>query len=80
MLIGSENLNPSAMPADDKADGTAGRRGVFLITDAAGVVSHVQALLAADIDPGHHGDLATCADLPALCSGSPPLSEPNWMS
>jgi hypothetical protein len=80
VLIGSENLNPTSMPADDKGDGTAGRRGVYLITDAPGVVSHVQALMQADIDPVHHGDLVTCQDTPVLCIGSPPLSEPNWTS
>jgi uncharacterized repeat protein (TIGR01451 family) len=80
-LIGSENLNPSGMPADDKSDGTAGRRGVYLITDAPGVVDHIQALLAVDIDPPpNHFDLVTCDDLPALCSGTPPLAEPNWTS
>jgi uncharacterized repeat protein (TIGR01451 family) len=80
VLIGSENLNPSSMPADPKADGTAGRRGVYLITDAPGVVSHVQALMGVDIDPANHGDLVTCAEAPDLCTGSPPLSEPNWTS
>ena len=81
VLVGSENLNPSGMPADDKGDGTAGRRGVYLITDAAGVVEHVQALLAADLDPPpHHFDLVTCDSSPILCSGTPPLSEPNWTS
>jgi uncharacterized repeat protein (TIGR01451 family) len=80
VLIGSENLNPTSMPADDKGDGTAGRRGVYLITDAAGVVDRVQAIMAADIDPVRHGDICTCADVPELCSGVPPLPEPEWTS
>jgi len=80
VLIGSENLNPTSMPVDDKQDGTAGRRGVYLITNAPGVVSHVQALLQADIDPAHHGDLVTCQEAPVLCIGSPPFTEPNWTS
>ena len=80
VLIGSENLNPTGMPSDDKDDGTAGRRGVYLITDAPGVVERVRAILAADIDPVHHGDLVTCSDVPELCTGSPPLPESNWTS
>jgi uncharacterized repeat protein (TIGR01451 family) len=79
-LIGSENLNPTSMPADAKGDGTAGRRGVYLITDAPGVVDRIQAIMAADIDPVSHGDILTCADVPDLCSGSPPLPEPEWTS
>ena len=77
-LIGSENLNPSGMPADDKSDGTAGRRGVYLITDAPSVVSHTQALLAVDIDPENHRDLVTCGQVPELCTSPEPLPEPNW--
>ena len=80
VLLGSENLNPTGMPADDKDDGTAGRRGVYLITDAPGVVERIRATLAADVDPAHHQDLVTCADVPDLCTGSPPLPEPNWTS
>ena len=79
-LLGSENLNPSAMPADDKGDGTAGRRGVYLITDAPGVVDRLRAILAADLDPAHHLDLVGCDDLPELCAGAPPPDEPNWIS
>ena len=77
-LVGSENLNPTGMPADDKADGTAGRRGVYLITDAPGVVERLGAIVAADLDPAHHLDLANCDDLPELCSGTPPPQAPNW--
>ncbi len=80
VLVGSENLNPSGMPADDKSNGTAGRRGVYLITDAPGVVNHIQAPLEADRDPDHHQDLATCDDIPELCTGPEPLSEPEWTS
>ena len=36
--IGSENFGNHALPVDDKADGTAGDRGVFLITDQPQVV------------------------------------------
>ncbi|HSJ57961.1 MAG TPA: lamin tail domain-containing protein [Anaerolineae bacterium] len=79
-LIGTENLNPSAMPADDKANGTAGRRGVYLMTDAPGVVERVRAVIEADLDPDHHADLVTCADVPELCSGTVPPAEPDWVT
>jgi phosphatidylserine/phosphatidylglycerophosphate/cardiolipin synthase-like enzyme len=78
VLIGTENLNPTGMPADDKGDGTAGRRGIYLVTDAPGVVERVAAVLAADQDPAHHLDLVGCEEAPALCSGVPPGAEPNW--
>ncbi|MGD2039369.1 MAG: phospholipase D-like domain-containing protein [Anaerolineae bacterium] len=76
-LIGSENLNPTGLPADAKGDGTAGHRGVLLITDAPRVVARVQAIFDADFDPAHHVDLGGCDQLPELCS--PPAGfEPDW--
>lgn len=57
VIIGSENLSPNSLPSDDKADGTWGRRGVLLMTDAPGVVGHVQAIWARDFDPATHWDL-----------------------
>lgn len=70
-LIGSENPSPGAFPADDKSDGTYGRRGVYLATDAPSIVAGVQAYLAADIAPGRHGDVwAWNAADPTL--GAPP--------
>lgn len=57
VAIGSENLSPRSLPDDDKADGTWGRRGVILMTDAPGVVGYVQALFAADLDPHRFADL-----------------------
>ncbi|MBE2220547.1 MAG: lamin tail domain-containing protein [Anaerolineae bacterium] len=56
-LISSENLSPNSLPADDKSDGTWGRRGVVLITDAPGVVSHLQTIFARDLDVANHVDL-----------------------
>lgn len=56
-VIGSENLSPDSLPYDDKNDGTWGRRGVVLITDAPGVVGRLQAIWAADFDPANHVDL-----------------------
>lgn len=56
-LIGSENPSPGAFPTDDKSDGTYGRRGVYLATDAPTVVAGLQAYLAADIAPGQREDV-----------------------
>lgn len=70
-LVGSENINPEAFPDDDKADGTFGRRGVYLVTDAPAVVAGLTAVMDADIAPGVHRDVWTwdAAD-PTL--GAPP--------
>lgn len=57
VLVSSENLSPRSLPNDDKADGTWGRRGVMLITDAPGVVSHFQTIFATDFDVANHVDL-----------------------
>jgi phosphatidylserine/phosphatidylglycerophosphate/cardiolipin synthase-like enzyme len=55
--ISSENLSYNSMPDDDKADGTWGRRGVVLVTDAPGVVQSLGRIFEADWDPAHHQDL-----------------------
>jgi hypothetical protein len=57
IVLGSENPSLGSLPADDLADGTAGRRGVMLATDARGVVAWAQELLARDLDPVAHLDL-----------------------
>jgi cardiolipin synthase len=57
VYISSENFSPESMPDDDKHNGTWGRRGVGLLTDAPGVVARAQALMAADMDPVHHADI-----------------------
>lgn len=51
--IGSENFSPDSLPNDDKRDGTWGRRGVFLITDAPGVAAHLAAIFNDDLDAAH---------------------------
>ncbi len=56
-LIGSENPNGSAFPDDDKTDGTFGRRGVYLVTDAPSVVAELNAIMDDDIAPGVHRDV-----------------------
>jgi uncharacterized repeat protein (TIGR01451 family) len=82
-LVGSENLNNTSFAADDKSNGTAGRRGVYLITDAPGVVARLQALLDADADPVHHLDVVGCDQVPGLClppAGFEPGPTPDWIT
>ncbi len=57
VIISSENLSPNSMPSDDKTDGTWGRRGVILITDAPSIVNHVQTIFDHDFDITHHHDI-----------------------
>lgn len=56
-MVGSENPGPGGMPSDDRSDGTAGHRGVYLITDVPGVVAGLQAILDTDLDPTRHHDI-----------------------
>ena len=80
LLTGSENLNYSSMPADDKSDGTAGNRGVWLITDAPGAVAHALDVFDHDLDPANHRDLARWNALDPVY-GAPPLEfEPDYTS
>jgi len=79
-LVGSENIGASAFPDDDMTDGTYGRRGVYLVTDAASVVSGLSSIMDADIAPGIHADVWTWdpAD-PTL--GAPPAGfTPDYTS
>ncbi len=70
-LVSSENISPEAYPDDDPGDGTLGRRGVTLVTDAASVVARLSAIMDADIAPATQRDVwawdATDASL-----GAPP--------
>lgn len=68
--VSSENFSPDSFPDDDKADGTWGRRGVVLLTDAPGVATQLEAVFADDLDAAH-ADLVrwTAAD-PVF--GAPP--------
>jgi hypothetical protein len=55
--IGSENFGNHAMPVDNKTDGTAGDRGVFLITDEPHIVGYVRDLLTRDSDAARYVDV-----------------------
>jgi phosphatidylserine/phosphatidylglycerophosphate/cardiolipin synthase-like enzyme len=72
VLIGSENPSAGGMPADDKADGTLGHRGVFLATDAPGVVATVKRIFDADLDPGNHADIVRWQ------ANDPRFAPPDW--
>ncbi len=66
IIISSENLSPNSLPDDDKSDGTWGRRGVVLITDAPSVVSHVQQIFDLDLDPTNHVDITSTVGIPPI--------------
>ncbi|NHZ72646.1 MAG: DUF11 domain-containing protein, partial [Aquificales bacterium] len=70
-LISSENLSPNSLPDDDKSDGTWGRRGVVLITDAPGIVSYLQTIFAHDLDTSHPDIIHWQAADPTY--GAPPV-------
>ena len=70
--IGSENLSPRSLPNDIQSDGTAGERGVVLVTDAPGVVQAARQIWAADFDPGRFRDLARWSSTDTLY-GPPPV-------
>lgn len=74
LIMSSENLSPSSLPDDDKSDGTLGRRGVVLITDAPGVISHVQAVLERDLDLIAHQDISGTQILEPLPPNFVPLT------
>lgn len=56
-VISSENLSPRSLPDDEKTDGTWGRRGTLLVTDAPGVVARLQNTFARDLEPAAHQDI-----------------------
>jgi len=57
VAIGSENLSPRSLTYDSFADGTRGHRGVYLVTDAGGVISRALEIWNADFDPLNHRDI-----------------------
>ncbi|MBK8434804.1 MAG: lamin tail domain-containing protein [Chloroflexi bacterium] len=74
VLIASENLSPNSLPDDDKSDGTLGRRGTLLATNAAEVVSYVAGIWAADFAPALHHDLRRYDDTFAPPLGYVPIT------
>ncbi|MDX1409787.1 MAG: phospholipase D-like domain-containing protein, partial [Saprospiraceae bacterium] len=62
-IVSTENLSPDSFPDDDKTDGTWGRRGVVVVTDAPSVVQHLLSLWNHDFDPLNHRDLAPWSEM-----------------
>ena len=79
-LVGSENVSPEAFPDDDFRDGTAGRRGVTLVTDAPSVVARLNAIMDADIAPGVHRDIWAWNAADASLGAPPPDFSPSYAS
>jgi hypothetical protein len=50
-LVGSGDLTNQAMPADDKADGTAGQRGIYLLARDPAIVEQLSAIFAEALEP-----------------------------
>jgi cardiolipin synthase len=57
LLTGSENLNYTSLPADDKTNGTDGNRGVYIATNATALINHALDIFQRDLDPVHHKDV-----------------------
>jgi phosphatidylserine/phosphatidylglycerophosphate/cardiolipin synthase-like enzyme len=74
VLVGSDNLTQSSLPADDPADGTGGSRGAFLVTDASCIVERVVAIWEADFDPRRQRDIHEYVTRPELEERQPRLS------
>ncbi|MBN1580994.1 MAG: lamin tail domain-containing protein, partial [Anaerolineae bacterium] len=59
VAVGSENFGNHALPVDDKANGTAGNRGIVLIVDQADTARYLETLFSRDCDPIHHHDIVS---------------------
>jgi len=80
LLTGSENLNYSSMPADDKSDGTSGNRGVWLITDSPDLVAYALDVFNHDFDPTNHRDLKRWAAADPTYGAPPGGFTPDYSS
>lgn len=76
VAISSENLSPSSLPDDDKSDGTWGRRGVVLITDAAEIIDRLQTVFNRDLDPQNHNDIFRWQEYNPVYGAPPPGFNP----
>jgi phosphatidylserine/phosphatidylglycerophosphate/cardiolipin synthase-like enzyme len=79
-LVGSENPNASAFPDDDKADGTYGRRGVYLVTDAPAVIAGLNAVMDADIAPATQREVWSWHAADPTLGAAPAGFVPNYAS
>ncbi len=65
-------MSPDSFPDDPQGDGTFGRRGLVLVTDAAVIVQQLSEVWEADFDPENHMDIFHWASGDSKY-GSPPL-------
>ncbi len=79
-LVGSENITAEAFPDDPKADGTIGRRGVYLMTTAPSIVAQLNKIMDADIAPGVHGDIWPWGPNDAALGAPPAGFVPSYTS
>jgi uncharacterized repeat protein (TIGR01451 family) len=53
LILGSQNLTPTSLPADDKANGTLGSRGAVMVIEAPSVIARAEEIRQIDLDPAH---------------------------
>lgn len=75
LILGTENFTHEAMPLAADGGIPAGRRGVYLITDAAPAVAALAQIFAADWLPDRFADLRP---FDAALDGPPPEFAPNF--
>ena len=78
--VGSTGVTMASMPDDDKGNGTAGSRAVWLMSDASSLVSHLAALFALDADPLHHRDIGSSDVIGPPPVGYEPATTPDWIT
>ncbi|MFL5734182.1 MAG: phospholipase D-like domain-containing protein, partial [Chloroflexia bacterium] len=80
LATGSENFALFGMPSDNKANGTKGNRGSFVITNAPDVVAYARRLYGFDVAPGKYADLVLYPNpaLPTPPAGYTPTPEPDF--
>ena len=80
-VIGSDNLSPNSWPADEKSNGTWGRRGVVLIIESAQLVDHLDKIREADFAPERFPDIRPYApQLDAPAFGYAPFQSQDFVT
>ena len=60
LIVSSENFGMNGMPFDDKADGTAGHRGVLAVVSAPELIARAGAIFAADSNEANRDIVQWC--------------------
>lgn len=76
LVVSSENLSPHSLPDDDKSDGTWGRRGIVLATNAPQLLARAGAIIADDLAPAEHSDLRRWQAGDSIYGAPPPGFRP----